>query len=112
MAALSTIHDVTGRRRVSSIYSWDIYGPDTDDMVYSTIPSTYCALYVQSMFQKSECRKNFHLNFLLVKHKKGMIINFYINFLLWNECFSHQPSFGTVYYGPSKQSKASTIFLN
>jgi hypothetical protein len=26
MAALSTIHDVTGRRIVSSIYSWDIYG--------------------------------------------------------------------------------------
>jgi hypothetical protein len=25
MAALSTIHDVTGRRLVSSIYSWDIY---------------------------------------------------------------------------------------
>jgi hypothetical protein len=28
MAALSTIHDVTGRRLVSSIYSWDIYGGD------------------------------------------------------------------------------------
>jgi hypothetical protein len=26
MAALSTIHDVTGGRLVSSIYSWDIYG--------------------------------------------------------------------------------------
>jgi hypothetical protein len=26
MAALSTIHDVTGRRLVSSIYSGDIYG--------------------------------------------------------------------------------------
>jgi hypothetical protein len=26
MAAQSTIHDVTGRRLVSSIYSWDIYG--------------------------------------------------------------------------------------
>jgi hypothetical protein len=25
-ATLSTIHDVTGRRLVSSIYSWDIYG--------------------------------------------------------------------------------------
>jgi hypothetical protein len=25
MAALSTIHDVTGRRLVSAIYSWDIY---------------------------------------------------------------------------------------
>jgi hypothetical protein len=26
MAALSTIHDVTGRRLISSIYPWDIYG--------------------------------------------------------------------------------------
>jgi hypothetical protein len=28
MAALSTIHDVTGRRLVNSIYSWDIYAVD------------------------------------------------------------------------------------
>jgi hypothetical protein len=29
MSALSTIHDVTGRRLVSSIYSWDIYDSAT-----------------------------------------------------------------------------------
>jgi hypothetical protein len=33
MAALPTIHDVTGRRLVSSIYSWDIYVYNRQRMV-------------------------------------------------------------------------------
>jgi hypothetical protein len=34
MAALSTIHDVTGRRLVSSIYSWDIYDRYTHSSIF------------------------------------------------------------------------------
>jgi hypothetical protein len=33
MGALSTIHDITGRRLVSSIYSWDIYASISTHLV-------------------------------------------------------------------------------
>jgi hypothetical protein len=45
MVALSTIHDVTGRRLVSSIYSWDIYGIDTVGIL-SGICTLYNVLYI------------------------------------------------------------------
>jgi hypothetical protein len=34
MAALSTIHDVTGRRLVNSIYSCDIYGMNEVNILF------------------------------------------------------------------------------
>jgi hypothetical protein len=59
MAALSTIHDVTGRRLVSSIYSWYIYGYDHlrvrkylvptrlyFDIVPSAANNKYCTQYI------------------------------------------------------------------
>jgi hypothetical protein len=58
MAALSTIHDVTGRRLVSSIYSWGIYGFHTD---FSK--STGCVIsFFRPLVPRSEPTRKLALN--------------------------------------------------
>jgi hypothetical protein len=41
MVALSTIHNVTGRRLVSSIYSWDIYASESISAIYNVNLNTH-----------------------------------------------------------------------